>query len=179
VFIIKVLQSNKVYTGGIIDVYAYEVELQDGKIAHRDVVRHRAAVAVLAIDNEDNVLVVKQYRYPIANELIELPAGLVDEGETPLEAAKRELREETGYIANSWDKLISFYTSPGSHDEKIYIFLAKGIKKVGDQQLDEGEILTYNKVPYKELLKWIKEGRITDAKTIIGLIIYAYDNMSL
>lgn len=98
---VEIVHSNKVYSGKIIDVYSDRVKLQNGKVTDRDVVRHKDAAAILALDDDMQVLTVKQYRYPIGKELIELPAGLIDEGEGPLEAAKRELREETGYIADS------------------------------------------------------------------------------
>ena len=106
---VETLESKNVYKGKIIDVYSDKVRLENGRITYRDVVRHIDAVAIFAIDSEGDVLIVKQHRYPVGKELIELPAGLIDEGETPLEAAKRELKEETGYRANSWNELIHFF----------------------------------------------------------------------
>lgn len=168
IVMIKTLESKKVYKGKIIDVYRDKVKLENGKVTYRDVVRHIDAVAIFAIDNRENVLVVKQFRYPVGKELIELPAGLIDEGETPLEAAKRELKEETGYKANKWDELIHFFTSAGCHDEMLYIYIAQDIEKVSGQDLDSGEILTYNKIPFQELYNMVVSGEIEDGKTIIG-----------
>ena len=125
----------------------------------------------MAIDDDMQVLVVRQHRYPIGKELIELPAGLIDEGENPLEAAKRELKEETGYIAKKWSELTQYYTSAGCHDEKLFLFLANDIEKVDGQSLDEGEILTYVKIPFEELYEMVISGTIEDGKTIIGTLL--------
>lgn len=168
---IQTLQSKKVYGGSIIDVYNDKVRLENGRIASRDVVRHRHASATLAIDDDMQVLVVRQHRYPIGKELIELPAGLIDEGENPLEAAKRELKEETGYIAKEWSELTQYYTSAGCHDEKLFLFLASDIEKVDEQSLDEGEILIYDKIPFEELYEMVISGKIADGKTIIGTLL--------
>ncbi len=168
---VETLESKNVYKGKIIDVYSDKVRLENGRITYRDVVRHIDAVAIFAIDSEGDVLIVKQHRYPVGKELIELPAGLIDEGETPLEAAKRELKEETGYRANSWNELIHFFTSAGCHDEKLYIYIAQGIEKVSGQDLDAGEVLTYDKLPFKELYDMVVSGDIEDGKTIIGTML--------
>lgn len=167
---VEKLESKKVYEGKIIDVYSDKVKLENGRTTYRDVVRHRDAAAILAIDDENQVLIVKQYRYPVGKGLIELPAGLIDQGEAPLEAAKRELREETGYIANKWTELTSFYTSAGCHDEKLFLYLAQDIEKVSGQDLDRGEVLTYDKIPFSDLYDMVKVGEIEDGKTIIGVL---------
>jgi len=108
--------------------------------------------------------------------MLELPAGLVDEGENPLTAAKRELLEETGYKAAKWEQLTSIYTSPGSHNEKIYIYSASELSKISDQNLDEDEILYCSKVPFNKVMDMALKGGIKDAKSIIGIFLYHIHN---
>lgn len=122
----KTLDSQMMYDGRIIKVYKDNVELADGKKSFREVVRHSGGVVILAFKDEDTILLVKQYRYPIGEIVLELPAGKLEKGEDPFEAAKRELEEETGYCANKWTDLGYINTSPGFSDEKLYLYLAQG-----------------------------------------------------
>jgi ADP-ribose pyrophosphatase len=161
-----------VYSGKIIKVYKDEVELEDGRRTTREVVSHKQAAAVVAVNDDRKMLLVTQFRYPIHTDIKEIPAGLVDEGETPLEAAKRELKEETGYEAKEWTLLTSPYSSPGSHDEVIHIFAASGLKRISGQSLDEFEELTFDMVPFDEALEKVKNGEIRDGKTIMGILMY-------
>lgn len=165
------IDSKEVYKGIIIRVEKDKVRLENGVETYRESVRHRNAVAVVALDEENHLLMVEQYRYPIGRKLMELPAGLIDEGEEPLEAAKRELEEETGYGAEAWRLLTEFYPSGGVHDEKIYIYLATKIKEISKPHLDGDEVLTSHKIPFKELLKKIELGDIQDGKTMIGVLL--------
>jgi ADP-ribose pyrophosphatase len=169
---LKTISRQNVYSGKIIKVYNDEVELEDGRRTTREVVSHKQAAAVVAVDDDRKMLLVTQFRYPVHAAIREIPAGLVDGGETPLEAAKRELKEETGYEAEEWSLLASPYSSPGSHDEVIHIFAASGLKRVSGQNLDEFEELTFDTVPLDEALGKVKNGEIRDGKTIIGILMY-------
>lgn len=170
----KKISRNNVYNGRIIDVFYDDVELPNGARTIREVVKHQEGSAIVAVNERNELLLVKQYRYPVDQDIVELPAGLVDAGETPLEAAKRELKEETGYIANEWEQLTSTYSSPGWQDEVVNIFAARGLTHASEQELDGDEILTYYTEPFEDVLKKVNSGEIADAKTIIGVLLYWY-----
>ncbi len=168
----KKISRNNIYKGRIIDVFYDDVELSDGSKTIREVVAHKEGSAIVAVNDKNEIILVKQFRYPVGKDVVELPAGLIDEGETPLEAAKRELKEETGYIANEWIHLTSTYSSPGWQDEKVHIFAAKDLKHVSDQELDGDEELIFYKEPFDDILQKVNSGEIIDGKTIIGVMIY-------
>lgn len=165
----KTLDSQMMYDGRIIKVYKDNVELADGKKSFREVVIHSGGVVILAFKDEDTILLVKQYRYPIGETVLELPAGKLEKGEDPFEAAKRELEEETGYCANKWTDLGYINTSPGFSDEKLYLYLAKDLEYTHCHP-DEGEIIQAFEYKYDDVLKMIDNGEINDAKTICGLM---------
>lgn len=165
----KTLDSQMMYDGRIIKVYKDNVELADGKKSFREVVRHSGGVVILAFKDEDTILLVKQYRYPIGETVLELPAGKLEKGEDPFEAAKRELEEETGYCANKWTDLGYINTSPGFSDEKLYLYLAQDLEYTHCHP-DEGEIIQAFEYKYDDVLKMIDNGEINDAKTICGLM---------
>lgn len=165
----KTLDSQMMYDGRIIKVYKDNVELADGKKSFREVVRHSGGVVILAIKDYDKILLVKQYRYPIGEIVLELPAGKLEKGEDPFEAAKRELEEETGYCANKWTDLGYINTSPGFSDEKLYLYLAQDLEYTHCHP-DEGEIIQAFEYKYDDVLKMIDNGEINDAKTICGLM---------
>lgn len=165
----KTLDSQMMYDGRIIKVYKDNVELADGKKSFREVVRHSGGVVILAIKDYDKILLVKQYRYPIGETVLELPAGKLEKGEDPFEAAKRELEEETGYCANKWTDLGYISTSPGFSDEKLYLYLAQDLEYTHCHP-DEGEIIQAFEYKYDDVLKMIDNGEINDAKTICGLM---------
>lgn len=168
----KTLDSKVVYDGKIITVYKDEVELSIGKTSYREVVEHSGGVVILAIREKDGikkVLLVKQFRYPLKKAILELPAGKLEKGEDPFEAAKRELQEETGYIAKNWQDLGYIYTSPGYSDEKLYLYKATDLEFVGENP-DEGEILVEYEYTIDELVKMVKNNEITDAKTVCAVM---------
>ena len=168
----KTLASEVVYEGKIITVYKDEVELSTGKTSFREVVEHSGGVVILAIckkDGIEKVLMVKQFRYPLKNALLELPAGKLEKNEDPFEAAKRELTEETGYTAKNWQDLGCIFTSPGYSDEKLYLYKATDLEFVGECP-DEGEILIEYEYTPDEIKNMIKNGEITDAKTICAVM---------
>lgn len=137
----------------------------------RSVVRHAGSAVMMAVDDKNRILLVRQYRLPAADYLWELPAGKVDPGEKLLDAAKRELVEETGYKAKKWSKLSSFFVSPGYVQERMTIFLASDLTAGEASPMDDERIETrwFNK---KELGRWIDQGKIEDAKTIIGFCMW-------
>ncbi len=158
----KEVLKNKLFT--VTDETATD---PDGFEIHRNIVRHPGSAVMLALDEQKRILLVKQFRLPAGQELWELPAGRLDPGEQPLEAAKRELREETGYHANTWKKLISFWPSPGYVGEKMDIFLAKDLTE-GQQELMDDERIKLQWFDALEVGAMIRRGEILDGKTLIG-----------
>lgn len=165
----KTLNSQMVYDGRIVKVYKDDVELADGHKSFREVVRHSGGVVIIAFKDKNTILLVKQYRYPIAKTVLELPAGKLEKGEDPFEAAKRELEEETGYCANKWTDLGYINTSPGFSDEKLYLYLAQDLEFTQCHP-DEGEIIQAIEYKYEDVLEMINNGEINDAKTICGIM---------
>lgn len=163
------IKSENIYSGRVFSVTHDEVELSDGYKTYRDVVHHNGGVVIVA-ENDGNILMVRQYRYATGEVLSELPAGKLDkENEDILSAAKRELEEETGFNAENWESLGYIWTSPGFCSEKLYLFKASELSFKG-QHLDEGEILKYVQVPREKVFEMVKNGEISDAKTICALM---------
>lgn len=160
----KTLDSALVYDGKIIKVLRDEALLENGAAAVREVVRHKGAVAVLAVDEGGSAFFVRQFRYPIGQELLEVPAGKLEAGENPLDCAKRELLEECGVAAEGWTELDPIYTSPGFCDEAIWLFLASGLSQKAPSP-DEDEFLDIVKMPYAEALQKAQTGFFRDGKT--------------
>lgn len=160
----KTLDSETVYDGKIIKVLRDQALLEDGSSALREVVRHRGAAAVLALDGGGNAFFVKQFRYPLGRVLLEAPAGKLDPGEEPLACAKRELSEECGLEGARWTELGPMLSSPGFCDEVIWLFLAEELSEVG-QKLDEDEFLDVVKMPLDEAYRMALSGALPDAKT--------------
>ncbi|SHG36622.1 ADP-ribose pyrophosphatase [Thermosyntropha lipolytica DSM 11003] len=165
----KTVKRETIFKGRIVQLNVDTVLLPDGRESTREIVKHKEAVAVVALDEKGNIYMVRQYRKPVEKVLLEIPAGILnDEDEEPLEAAKRELREETGLIAASWEKLASFYTAPGFTDEKIHLFLATRLSQ-GTQRLDEDEFVEVEVISLARAYEMVLKGEIKDAKSIIGI----------
>ncbi len=160
----KVTQSDVKYQGRIVSVRLDEVEMEDGTFAPREVVEHKPAVCILPVDGEGNVYLVRQYRHPMGEEIAEAPAGLIEEGETPEEAALRELREETGALGTV-TYVGEFYPTPGYCSEVIHLFLGR-VETFGETDPDEDEFLKTEKLSFCDFYKMAVDGRIKDGKTV-------------
>jgi ADP-ribose pyrophosphatase len=164
----KIISSHEVYKCSLFQVTEDEaIDEKSGFQIKRSVVRHRGSAVMLAVDDKKRILLVRQYRLPADRYLWELPAGKVDEGEKPLQAAKRELVEETGYKAKTWTKLASFFVSPGFVQERMTIYLAKDLT-AGEATPMEDERIEAKWFKRKEVAKMIDDSEIEDGKTIIG-----------
>lgn len=166
----KKLSGETIYSGRIVSLEKDMVELENGRTAEREVVRHPGGVCVAALDEEGNTYLVRQLRYPYQEVLPELPAGKLDKGnEDPLEAGKRELREETGLIARNYYDLGKLYPSPGYCDEIIHLYAATGLTKAS-QELDDDEFLEVDQIKLDKAVEMVLEGAIRDAKTQAALL---------
>lgn len=165
----KTLRRVNTYKGIIVDVQTDMIELPNGNITMREVVRHPGGVCVAAVDEAGVVTLVRQYRYPFAAHLLELPAGKLEPGEEPLPAAVRELSEETGLEADTWTELGALLTSPGFSTETLYLYLATGLRR-GQAHPDPNEFLDVVTMPLGELLRRIDAGEVRDAKTVAGAL---------
>lgn len=160
--------SSRVYDGRIVNLRVDQVSWEDGRTATREVVEHRGAAAIVPIIHDDNVVLVRQYRYAVGTELLEVPAGIIEQGEMPEECATRELEEETGYKCNDIGKIMEFFPAPGSSTEKIHVYLAKGLTKA-QMRTEEDERINVDILPVKIALQKIRSGEIHDAKSICAL----------
>lgn len=165
----KTIGSKEIFKGNIINVEQLTVELPNGKRATRDMIKHPGASVIIPITDKNEIYMVRQFRKAIERESLELPAGKLDPGETPYECAKRELKEETGLDAESIDFLISIHSTPGFCNEVLHIFTAKGLIE-GNSCTDPDEFLNCEKFEISQLLKMIYDHKITDSKTIVGIL---------
>ncbi len=168
----KITKSKEVYTCSLFRVTEDEAADKTGWKMKRSIVRHRGSAVMMPVDSKNRVMLVRQYRLPAGQLLWELPAGKLDEGETALQAAKRELGEETGLSAGKWKKLVSFFPSPGYIEEKMTIFLATGLTQ-GESHPMEDERIATRWFTKKELRADIESNKILDAKTMIGFLHWA------
>ena len=166
----RVTQKQRKFDGVVIDVEHWKVQLPDGNEALREVVLHKGAAAVIPVDDQGRVAMVRQYRTPIERVTLEIPAGkLAFVGEDPFVCAQRELREETGLHADKWRKLVALRTTPGFCNETIHMYMAQGLSQ-GSQDLDEDEFLNVEWMPIGDMVQRILEGKIEDSKTIAAVM---------
>lgn len=168
----NIVSSKKIFSGVILDLYVNNIEL-NGQVVERELIHHKPAVVILAVDNEDRIVLVKQYRTAIDKFIYELPAGIVDEGEDYLTAAKRELEEETTYQAATWSDLGGFYVSPGYLDEWIQLYYAKDLT-VATNPLpqDDDEYVVCEAFTKGEVLNMLRAGELIDLKTLYGVSLW-------
>ncbi len=165
----KTVSTKEIFKGKMINLELLTVELPDGNRATREIVRHPGAAVIIPLTEENEILMVRQFRKTIDKCLLELPAGKLDPGETPEQCAARELKEETGCSAADLKYLMSIHTSPGFSNEVLHLFVATGLTE-GDQKTDADEFVSTEKISIKKLLDMVYSGEITDAKTIIGIM---------
>ncbi|MFQ5934238.1 MAG: NUDIX hydrolase, partial [Dehalococcoidia bacterium] len=167
----KTIESKTVFNGRLVNLRLDTVALPDGGTACREIVEHGEVVFIVPVDADDNVLLVRQYRKPAEEVLLEIPAGGIDPGEEPADAAQRELREETGYMAGNLEPMASFYTSPGFCTEFSHLYLATDLQHDPlESEPDENIILC--PVAADQITRLIQGGEIKDGKSIAGLLLY-------
>lgn len=168
-----VLRDKKtLYSGRIIRLELHVVERpEDGRVFQREIVVHPGAVVILPLHESGNVTLIKNRRYAVGKELIELPAGTIEKNEIPINAAGRELQEETGLLAGKLQALGTFYSSPGILTEQMYLYVATDLT-AGVMTLDDSEEITLMTIPFDEAIRLISTGEIQDAKTIATLLMY-------
>ncbi|MBE9582381.1 MAG: NUDIX hydrolase [Proteobacteria bacterium] len=167
---VKVHKITNLYHGRIFDVVLEKVTLPNGLIKDREIVRHSGAAAMVPLTDSGKILLIKQYRHAVGEFLWEIPAGTLEQDEAPIECARRELVEETGYEAKNFEEIAEILPAPGYTDEHIHIYLATGLKLV-EQNLDDDEVLELRPTDFDKALEMIMAGEIQDAKTIAGLLL--------
>ncbi|MBS3995290.1 MAG: NUDIX hydrolase [Alkaliphilus sp.] len=165
----KTVHSEMIFEGKIINLRVDTVELPNHKLATREIVEHPGAVAVVPVTEDNKIVMVRQYRKPVEDFLLEIPAGKLDKDELPESCARRELEEETGYKAETLKHLLSFYTSPGFSNEILHIYLGQNLTQ-GKAHPDEDEYISSEGYSLEELMGMIFNGSIMDSKTIIAIL---------
>jgi ADP-ribose pyrophosphatase len=160
--------TRNVYTGKVVTLNIDTVTLPNGATVDLETIRHPGAAAVVPVKDDDTVVLIRQFRHAAGGYIYEIPAGKLHPGEDPLHCASRELEEEVGYRASSFELLSSIFTAPGFADEVIHVYKATGLTK-GRQQLDHDEVLDVIEMPLSDAVRKIEDGTIRDAKTIVGL----------
>jgi len=168
----RTLSSQLIYDGRVIKLRVDTVRMPGGRETRREIVEHRDCVAIIAIDTDDNVLLVKQFRKPVEKELLEIPAGGIDPGEDPVTTVRREMQEETGYLPRKVERLGGFYSAPGFSTEYLYLYLATDLAP-SQLYAEDTESIKLVRVPISQIPALIASGKICDAKSIAGLLIYS------
>ena len=163
------VSGEQVFDGALLKVHRDAVRLPDGSHGQREYIRHPGACGIVALFEDGKLLLERQFRYPHRRDFIEIPAGKIDPGETPLATGQRELLEETGYAAEEWIRLGVIHTAVAYTDEAIELFLAKKLQKQ-ERKLDAGEFLEILSIDFSEVIQMIQDGRITDAKSVAALL---------
>jgi ADP-ribose pyrophosphatase len=166
---VELLERTRPYRGRVVDLRVDRIRLPNGRETELEVIRHSGAAAVVALDAERRVLLVRQYRYATGGWLLEVPAGKLDPGETPERCAARELEEETGYAARRLESLGWIWTTPGFTDERIWLYLASDLE-VGGQSLEADECLSLERLPLADAVERATEGEIRDGKSVCALL---------
>ena len=163
------VRKKTVWRGRAVDFRVDTVRLPNGKLATREFLDHPGAVGVVPFLDRNTVVMVRQYRHPVGEVTLELPAGKLDRGESVMACLKRELREETGYTARAYTRLIRYWPTPAFANEVLHLFVAEGLK-AGKMRADEDEFLECVTVPFRKALDMVKRGEIKDSKTVVGLL---------
>lgn len=166
----KTISSEMIYKGTILNLRKDKVTVKDGDFSYREIIEHNGGAVAVALTKENEVILVKQFRKPMERDMIELPAGKTEPGEEPIETIKRELKEETGYTANSIKFMAKFNPSVGYTSESLYIYLATELTP-GETEFDEHEAIDVIKMPLDEAVEMVVRGDITDGKTMAGLLL--------
>lgn len=165
----KVLDSNMIYRGSVINLRVDTVKFPNGRTGKREVVEHSGAVAIIPVNQDGQLFLVRQYRHAVGKSLLEIPAGRIEPGEDLESSARRELLEETGCEAKELVRLCSFFSTPGFTSEELHIFFASGLTLL-EQNLDEDEFVEVLQVPWEKAIKMIWSGEICDAKSVAGIL---------
>lgn len=166
----ELVKQDYAYRGRVLNLRLDTVRLENGKESLREIAEHHGAVAIVPLDDAEYVTLVRQYRAATGREMLEIPAGTLEPGESPETAGPRELREETGLVAGQWDFLVSFFPSPGILTEQMFLYLARGLSE-GTPELMDDEDIVLERLPLNQAIDLIASGEIADAKTIVGLLL--------
>ena len=169
----KTVSSESIYKGAILNLRRDKVTVSGGGYSYREIVEHNGGAVAVALTDDGNVVLVKQFRKPMEKVVTELPAGKIEKGEDPLETMKRELKEEIGYTASHLKLMAEFNPSVGYTNETLYIYLATGLVP-GKPQPDEHEALEIKEIPLDDAIQMVINGEITDGKTMTGLLLTKY-----
>ena len=163
------VSSQLIFDGKVVKLYKDEAKLEDGSIVSRELIKHPGGVCVVPIDDEGNVYLVKQFRYPFQTQLIEIPAGKLEYGEDPAECGRRELKEEAGAVCGRYDYLGKLYPTVAYDSEVIHMYLARELD-FGERKLDDDEFLDVFKVPFEKAVEMVMNGEILDSKTQLAIL---------
>lgn len=164
----KTIDSQVIYEGKVVKLKVDKVLLPDGKQSEREVINHPGAVAIIAVTPQNRLILVRQFRKALEKTILEIPAGKLEAGEDPVQCARRELQEETGYFAANFNPVVSFYTSPGFADEHLHLFWADDLQ-AGEVNLDQDEFVELVEYSLDECLEAIQSKEICDAKTVLAV----------